>query len=282
MLKVAIKEKEEDLTKYKSEFKVSSPILLDEKAEVANAYGIQSHPQTFFINHEGKIVGRALKDGLDLLEHEGLIQYLVEGRNEIHKHIKSFPLPSHVIPCLVLAFGNSMCVTKEETHAHGETASVKTYPKGYVHPLTEINLDKVINKNRGLKVLEENATTAHDYYRGGVQQKAEGERFLKEEKWEEAFVRFETSNRFFLVVLRYLSDDEAYRNIYGDHVVIFLPNLLSADNYLKLANIYKKMGRDDKAVEAKGHGEYYLSESLKDVKTEWGLIFKEFEGLPKK
>jgi peroxiredoxin len=64
MLKVAIKEKEEDLRKYKTEFKVSSPILLDEKAEVANAYGIQSHPQTFFIDHEGKIVGRALK-GMD-------------------------------------------------------------------------------------------------------------------------------------------------------------------------------------------------------------------------
>jgi len=64
MLKVAIKEKEEDLKKYQNEFKVSSPILLDEKAEVANAYGIQSHPQTFFINREGKIVGRALK-GMD-------------------------------------------------------------------------------------------------------------------------------------------------------------------------------------------------------------------------
>jgi peroxiredoxin len=64
MLKVAIKEREEDLRKYVNEFKVSSPILLDEKAEVANAYGIQSHPQTFFINREGKVVGRALK-GMD-------------------------------------------------------------------------------------------------------------------------------------------------------------------------------------------------------------------------
>jgi len=64
MLKVAIKEKEEDLKKYKNEFKVSSPILNDEKAEVANAYGIQSHPQTFFINREGRVVGRALK-GMD-------------------------------------------------------------------------------------------------------------------------------------------------------------------------------------------------------------------------
>ena len=79
MLKVAIKEKEEDLTKYKNEFKVSSPILLDEKAEVANAYGIQSHPQTFFINREGKIVGRALK-GMDWTSRsmKNLLQYLLK------------------------------------------------------------------------------------------------------------------------------------------------------------------------------------------------------------
>ena len=142
----------------------------------------------------------------------------------------------------------------------------------------------MINENRGLKVLEENATTVHDYYRGGVQQKAEGEGLLKEGKLEEALARFETSNRFFRVVLRYLSNDEAYRNIYGDHVVIFLPNLLMADNYLKLVTLYKKMGMDDKALEQKGHGGYYLSESLKSVKTEWAYQVKKGleEGVLKK
>ena len=180
-----------------------------------------------------------------------------------------------VIFVVLLGITGTRCaVTKEETHAHGETASAKTYSKDYVHPLADINFEKVVNENRGLKVLEENATTVHDYYRGGVQQKAEGEGLLKAGKWEEALTRFETSNRFFRVVLRYLSEDEAYRNIYGDHVVIFLPNLLSADNYLKLANIYQKMGRDDKALEEKGHGEYYLSESLKNVKTEWAYQVK--------
>jgi len=183
---------------------------------------------------------------------------------------------------MVIFFGilATRCVkTKEELHAHGERVRVKTYPKDYVHPLTEINLEKVINENRGLKVLEENATTVHDYYRGGVQEKAESERLLKEGKWEEAVTHFETSNRFFRVVLKYLSEDEAYRNIYGDHVVIFLPNLLMADNYLKLVSIYKKMGRDDKAAEMKGYGEDYLSQSLKNVKTEWAFqIKREFEG----
>lgn len=178
---------------------------------------------------------------------------------------------------VVLFFGflGTRCATpKEELHAHGDVAPVKTFPKDYVHPLTEINLDKVINENRGLKVLEENATTVHDYYRGGVQEKAEGERLLNEGKWEGAKIHLEKSNRFLRVVLRYLSEDEAYRNIYGDHVVIFLPNLLMTDNYLKLIIIYKKMGRDDKAAEMKEHGKYYLVQSLKNVKTEWAFQIK--------
>lgn len=81
LVKVAIKEKEEDLRKYKNEFRVSSPILLDEKAEVANAYGIQSHPQTFFIDREGKVVGRALK-GMDWGSRSmrNLIQQLLGGK----------------------------------------------------------------------------------------------------------------------------------------------------------------------------------------------------------
>ncbi len=187
---------------------------------------------------------------------------------------------------LIITLGilGTRCATPMEEHTHGEITPAKTYPKDYVHPLTEINLDKVINENRGLKVLIENATAVHDYYRGAVQEKAEGERLLKEGKWEEAQTPLEKSNRFLIVVLRYLSEDEAYRNIYGDTMVIFLPNLLVADNYLKLITIFKKMGRDDKAIEAKGHGEYYLSESLKSVKTEWAFqLQKGFqEELPKK
>jgi hypothetical protein len=163
-------------------------------------------------------------------------------------------------------------------------ASVKTYPKDYLHPLTEINFEKVIYENRGLKVVEENATTVHDYFRGGIQEKAEGEKLLGEGRLEEAQRHLEKSNRFFLVVLRYLPEDEAYKNIYGDHTVIFLPNLLMADNYLKLIALYKKIGRDDKSMEAKGHGDYYLSQSLKYVKTEWAFQIKKGFGeeLPKK
>ena len=62
ILKVAIKDKEEDLKKYKGEFNISFPLMIDENAQVASTYGVSSHPETFLINREGKIVGRSLGD----------------------------------------------------------------------------------------------------------------------------------------------------------------------------------------------------------------------------
>ena len=55
---MAIKDKEEDLKKYRSEFKIPFPLMIDEEAQIASTYGVSSHPETFFINREGKIVGR--------------------------------------------------------------------------------------------------------------------------------------------------------------------------------------------------------------------------------
>ena len=59
---MAIKDKEEDVRKYRSDFNISFPIMIDEGVHVANAYGVQSHPETFFINRDGKIVGRVFGD----------------------------------------------------------------------------------------------------------------------------------------------------------------------------------------------------------------------------
>ena len=61
-LKVEIKEKEQDVLSYKNKFNVSCSILMDDNASVASAYGVWSHPETFFINRDGKIVGRVLKE----------------------------------------------------------------------------------------------------------------------------------------------------------------------------------------------------------------------------
>jgi peroxiredoxin len=55
---VAIKDKEKEVKRYKGKFNISSPLLIDDRAQVANAYGVWAHPTTFFINREGKIAGR--------------------------------------------------------------------------------------------------------------------------------------------------------------------------------------------------------------------------------
>jgi hypothetical protein len=185
---------------------------------------------------------------------------------------------SYLVFIVIFGFLGTRCAT--DTHKE----EVKTYPKDYVHSLKEIYLEKVFTENRGLKVLEENATTVHDYYRGGVQEKEEGEKLIKESRWEDARVHLEKSNRFLRVVLKYLSEDEAYRNIYGEQVVIFLPNLLIADNDLKLVTVYKNLKNDDKTAQAKAEGQQYLAQSLRSVRTEWAYqIEKGFESeLPKK
>jgi hypothetical protein len=167
---------------------------------------------------------------------------------------------------LIFGFLGTRCATPKE--------ELKTFPKDYVHPLTEINVEKVFSENRGLKVLEENATKVHDYYRGGVQEKEEGERLLKESTWEEARKLLEKSNRFLRVVLKYLPEDEAYRMVYEGQTVIFLPNLLIADNDLKLITVYRNLKDDDKAAQAKAEGGQYLAESQKSVKTEWAFQIK--------
>ena len=177
---------------------------------------------------------------------------------------------SYLVFILIVAFLGTRCAT--DTHTHEPVA--KTYPKDHLYPLKEINLEKVYAENRGLRVLEENATTAHDYYRGGVQEKEEGETLMKEGKWNEARLHLEKSNRFLRVVLKYSPEDDANLNVYGEQVIIFLPNLLIADNDLKLVSVYKNLKNDDKAAQMGKEGQLYLAESLKSVKTEWGNQIK--------
>jgi hypothetical protein len=176
---------------------------------------------------------------------------------------------SYWVLILIFGFLGTRCATPTHKKEEG-----KAVPKDYVYPLKEINLEKVFSENRGLKVMEENATTVPDYYRGGVQEKEEGEKLIRENNWEEARRSLEKSNRFLRTVLKYLPEDEANRNIYGEQTIIFLPNLLIADNELKLITIYKNLKDDERAAQAKKEGQLYLAESLKSVKTEWAAQIK--------
>lgn len=77
-LPVAAKEDEKDLKEYKKEFHISSPILLDKDGSVAKAYRVFGHHETFFINREGKIVGRTFAERDWASESmRKLIQYLL-------------------------------------------------------------------------------------------------------------------------------------------------------------------------------------------------------------
>lgn len=75
-LKVAVKAKEKDLIKYKK----FAPILMDDNGSTAKAYEVRvGHHETFFINREGKIVGKTFteKDWTSKSVRD-LIQYLLE------------------------------------------------------------------------------------------------------------------------------------------------------------------------------------------------------------
>ncbi len=75
---MSIKDRENALKKYKSKFNISSPILMDDRAQVAKAYTVWAHPTTFYINRAGKVVGRTF-GGKDWTSESmrNLIQYLL-------------------------------------------------------------------------------------------------------------------------------------------------------------------------------------------------------------
>ncbi len=77
-LTVAFEGKERELQEYKKKFDISMPILIDEYGSVAKAYKVRGHHETFFINREGKIVGKtfAEKDWTSPAM-KNLIQYLL-------------------------------------------------------------------------------------------------------------------------------------------------------------------------------------------------------------
>ncbi len=75
-LKVAVKAKEKDLIRYRK----FAPILMDDSGSTAKAYGVGvGHHETFFINREGKIIGKTFtEEDWTTQSVRDLIQYLLE------------------------------------------------------------------------------------------------------------------------------------------------------------------------------------------------------------
>lgn len=79
LLKISIKEKAKAIEKYKDEFRIRFPILMDEKAKVGNAYGVWSHPASFLIDRKGMIIGRVIGGrNWTSKDMRNYIQYLLE------------------------------------------------------------------------------------------------------------------------------------------------------------------------------------------------------------
>jgi hypothetical protein len=138
-------------------------------------------------------------------------------------------------------------------------------------PLQKANLDAVMEEQEGLEVLWENAKEVRDFYRGGVQQKAKAEKKYQEKQYPEALRLYDNSNEFLLVVLRYINQDAAEYVLFEGTDILFFPNLVMADNYLKTGLIQKQLGKESSARRNWKQALTYVQKSLQGERTEWAL-----------
>lgn len=137
--------------------------------------------------------------------------------------------------------------------------------------LDKVNLETIIEQQEGLEISWEDAKDVRDFYRGGVQHKVRAEKKSQEGKYYEALTLYESSNEFLSVVLNYFDQDSAEYHLFEGHQILFFPNLLVADNNLKIGQILKVMKRDWSARRKWKQALSYVKKSLKSEKTQWGL-----------
>ena len=142
-------------------------------------------------------------------------------------------------------------------------------------PLAKANLEAVLEEHEGLEIVWEDAKEVRDFYRGGVQQKAKAENTYREKSYPEALKFYDKSQEFFLVVLEYVNYDSCEFMLFEGTQILFLPNLLLADNYLKTGQILKEMGRESSAQRKWKSGLRYIQQSLSCERTEWGLAIEQ-------
>ncbi len=146
-------------------------------------------------------------------------------------------------------------------------------------PLQKANQEQVLAENEGLRIVWEDAKDARDFYRGGVQRKADAEKQFRGKAYPEALKSYQASNDFFTKLLQYLPEDTAEFTLYEGTDILFFPNLLMADNYLKMGLIQRETGREGPAQSNWKKAQSFVQKSLQSEKTEWGLsLEKEIEG----
>jgi tetratricopeptide (TPR) repeat protein len=131
-----------------------------------------------------------------------------------------------------------------------------------------------------MEVLWENAKEVRDFYRGGVQQKAKAEKKYQEKQYPEALKLYDNSNEFLMVVWNYIKQDSAEYTLFEGTDILFFPNLLIADNYLKAGLALKQMGKESPARRKWKQALSYVQRSLQWERTEWALsVQREIESL---
>ena len=142
-------------------------------------------------------------------------------------------------------------------------------------PLEKANLEAVLDEQEGLEMLWENAKELRDFYRGGVQKKAEAEKSFRDKKYPEAMKLYNSSNEFFQVVIKYNNEDSAEFPLFEGTSILFFPNLLLADNGLKMGQILRETGHGSSAESKWKQALTYTDRSLRSERTEWGLAVRQ-------
>ena len=142
-------------------------------------------------------------------------------------------------------------------------------------PLKEANLEAVFEQNEGLEMVPEDAKEVRDFYRLGVQRKAQAEKLFGEKSYPEALKRYRSSNDSFSTILQYIDQDSAEYMLFEGTNILFFPNLLTADNELKMGLIMQSRGEEGSARRCWKRGLTSVQKSLRAERTEWGLSLQE-------
>ena len=138
-------------------------------------------------------------------------------------------------------------------------------------PLPKANQKTVFEENEGLVIVWEDAKDIRDFYRGGVQHKIKAEKQFQEKTYPEAMKSYQSSNDFFGKLVQYLDEDCAEFTLYEGTDILFFPNLLTADNHLRMGLIARETGRESAAQSNWKKAQTFLNKSLQSERTEWGL-----------
>ncbi len=142
-------------------------------------------------------------------------------------------------------------------------------------PLSKASQQSVLVENEGLQITWEDAKDARDFYRGGVQHKSRAESQFRQKAYPGAMKSYQASNEFLTRMMQFLDEDSAQYTLYEGTDILFFPNLLMADNYLKMAIIARETGRDGAAARNWKKAQALVGKSLASERTEWGLSLEQ-------